>query len=797
MKPMTFWDRLSRAVRDRSFIVGTVLVSAFILLAALGPEVAPHNPFLRDRIQHIDGQLQRAPFPPSDLYPLGTDGEGRDMLSLLLFGARQTLVIAFVAMTVRLILGLLLGTISGWWPGSLFDRAVTAVTEFLAAIPALILAVLLVYAVGIRRGQVTFIIALSLVGWGEIAQIIRGHVITLRNRLFILASRAVGLGSGEILSRHVLPNLLSTLLALAALEMGGVLLLLGELGFLHIFIGGGGIYISDAIEASQVIHYFEMPDWGAMLGTSWAYFRSLPWLPMAPALAFFAAILGFNLFGYGLQRFIEKGRFHPSGWSVIRFFAVVAVLLLGARALLASSSLESQFTDMAEQFNLQRAWDDISFLSQPALEGRPPGPGGGHTAAGYIAQQFELAGLTPLTDGTYFQSFRSNVGRVTVPPTLEALAAGGEPVLSYTADDGISFAPSWPFSATAEIEGELVVLGDVGRYLADGYQLTLPMSTRGPDKIWVMLNSWEPLPISHFSSYIGTFPFAGVLRVSPDEAVEADDIPPASADDPTSVDPFPTLLVSESVIEEILERRGYDLSELQTQMESGESIVLTTGIQARAEVGLVYDEVAGANVLGYFPAADISTQGERILVVATYTGRPPEDGQIYPGADENASGVAVMLEVARLWHEIEFEPRRTVAFVALNEGSDNYYINHPILQTDIGDSWTVVRLHGLGAGETSLARLESSVGLARVFDQSARRFGVDTEEMWGPWQFLFVTPNWRGGLSEQQGYTGLVISRQGDEMSGTSADSLDHLDPGLIMEAGQTVAHYLMVLSNR
>ena len=138
MKELTLWDRLARAVRDRSFIVGSVLVTIFLLVAVLGPEVAPRNPFLRDRIQTIDGEMHIAPFPPSELYPLGTDDQGRDMLSLLLHGARQTLVIAFTVMVVRLLLGMLLGAISGWWPGGLFDRTVTAITELLSAIPALI-----------------------------------------------------------------------------------------------------------------------------------------------------------------------------------------------------------------------------------------------------------------------------------------------------------------------------------------------------------------------------------------------------------------------------------------------------------------------------------------------------------------------------------------------------------------------------------------------------------------------------------------------------------------------------------
>jgi ABC-type dipeptide/oligopeptide/nickel transport system permease subunit len=785
MRPQTFWQRVGRAMRDRSFIVGTVLVSLFVLVAVLGPEVAPHNPFHRDRVQTIDGELHRAPIPPCDLYPLGTDDQGRDMLSMLLYGARQTLVIAFVAMTMRLLLGLLLGTVAGWWPGSLFDRAVTALIEFLAAIPGLILAILLVFAVGIRRGQITFIVALSLVGWGEITQIVRGHVLTIRNKLFILASRAIGLSSAQVLSRHVLPNLLSTLLAMAALEMGGVLLLLGELGFVHVFIGGGGMYVDDGVNLGHVVHYFEVPDWGAMLGTSWSYFRTLPSLPLAPALAFFVAILGFNLFGYGLQRFIEKGRFHPSGWSVIRFFVVVALLLLGARALLASSSLEAQFADMARQFDVQRAWSDISYLTQPELEGRSTGPGGGFQAAGYVAYQFEQAGLTTLVNGTYYQSYPAVCGRVTAKPSVAVLGPDAEPRMRF--DRGISFDPLVYFQAEGSREEELVVLGNLrGRRAIGKIALLLdPLDLEG------QFSRWDYPPVSHD---------AVLLRLVPDDDLARNDIAPAfdgvfgtlSFDVTPSEYSLPTLLIGESAARQLLAEAGLDLDELRAALETGEHIDLETGLRVRVEVGLAYEEVSAANVVGYFPATDIRTQRERILVLATYTGPPPQEGVIFPGADDNASGVAVMLEVARLWRDLGFEPKRTVVFAALDTNGGFQFVNYPVFPTSFEDTWTTVIVDGIGAGGPRLARMESGVGLARAFDDSARRFGVHTQEL-EDWRFFFTS---RYG-SIDQAYSGLVVVRPGDDLSGTPADTLDHLDPELLAEAGRAVAHFLMVLSSR
>jgi peptide/nickel transport system permease protein len=795
MKPLTFWKRLGRAVRDQSFIVGSVLVTLFLLVAVLGPEVAPRNPFLRDRIQTIDGELQRAPIPPCDLYPLGTDDQGRDMLSMLLHGARQTLVIAFVATAVRLLLGLLLGTVAGWWPGSLFDRAVTALTEFLAAVPGLILAILLVFAVGIRRGQISFIVALSLVGWGEVTQIVRGHVLTIRNKLYILAARALGLSPAQVLSRHVLPNLLATLLALAALEMGGVLLLLGELGFVHIFVGGGGRYVDDGVQLGHVIHYFDVPDWGAMLGTSWRHFRSLPWLPMAPALAFFVTILGFNLFGYGLQRFIEKGRFHPSGWSLFRFFAVVALLLLGARALLASTGIEAQFTDLARQFDVQRAWKDAAYLTQPELEGRRTGPGGGFQAAGYIAYQFEQAGLTPLTKGDYYQSYVANCGWVTAEPTLAVLGPDGEPRVRL--DGGLSFDPLEAFQAEGAREEELMVLGNTPEAVAIRQVILL----------------LDPAEEFHVPWNYRVPAGAVVLRMVPDDSLGRNDLAPSTEHFGRFISSYPNLLIGESAARQLLAEAGLDLDELKTTLEAGERIKLETGLRVRVEAGLVYEEVSAANVVGYFPAGDKETEGDRILVATTYSGpyppqpplrggESPQEGVVYPGANEDVSGVAVMLEVARLWRDLGFVPKRTVVFAAFDAGGGSYFVNHPAIPVTTSDTWTAVILQEVGAGEPGLARMEMGSGLARAFDQSARRFGVRTEEL-EEGRFFFIA---QYGASSRYGairvtsdvsYSGLAVTRLGDELSGTPADTLDHLDPALLAETGRAVAHYLMVLSSR
>jgi len=780
MKPLTFWQRLGHAVRDPYFLLGSILVAAIVLVMVLGPEVAPKNPYLVKPIQWVDGEVYRAPLAPGDVYRLGTDDLGRDLLSMLLYGARTTLILAFFATVVRLLLGLVLGTFAGWWPGSLFDRGVTAIVEFLAAIPGLILAMLVIFAIGIQQGHIAFVIGLSVVGFGEIAQIMRGHVITIRNEPYIEAARSVGLSSAGILSRHVLPNLMATLLALAALEMGAVLLLLGELGFLSVFIGGGRVGFNMGTWESA--HYFDVPDWGAMLGTSWRWFRSYPWLPLVPAAAFFIAILGFNLFGYGLQRFVERGRFHPSGWSVIRFLIVVTLILVAARALLEGAGIEAQFAKLVRDFEVERVQADIAHLTGPDVQS----PGASHVpqegevsaTAAYIAAQFEAAGLSYL-ESSYFQPYTTYRDRVTARPSLEVI----EP--HAVAVDGIAFDPYQAFQAEGIIEAELVIVANVSRVRSEG--------------ILLLLNPDERLQVG----WNVRRPFDGALRLVPDDELPARDKPPtfdnSSYLTPERLPDYPHLLVSETAARQMVEQAGMDLDALLAALEAGEEIEMPTGLQVRLTYGLTYDEMTATNIVGYIPGVDVGSRGDRILLAASYADIPSADGVVPLGADENSSGIAVLLETARLLQELEMVPKRTIAFAALDEGGGARFVQASGFPSSRSNLWTVVEIEGLGAGEPRLGRAESGPGLVRAFDQSARRFGVRTQDL-ARWPFFFITGASRQDWSEptfDSSYQGLAVIRPGDELSGTKEDTPDRLDPEVLAKTGQAIAHFVMVLGFR
>jgi peptide/nickel transport system permease protein len=768
------WTRILRAAKDASFIIGAVLVAILITLAVIGPEIAPHNPYLIQRIQWVDGQLERAPIEPNNTYPLGTDPLGRDILSLLLYGARTTLVIAMLATTVRILLGLVLGALAGWWPGGVVDRFVTIVAGFFAAIPGLILAILIVYAVGIRSGQIAFVVALSIVGWGEVAQIFRSHVFDIRKESFIEAAQAVGLSSIEILSRHVLPNLLATMLALISLEMASALLLLGELGFVNVFLGSGAILPGGPFMPN--VFTFETPDWGAMIGTNWRSFRALPWLPGAPAAAFFISILSFNLFGYGLQRFSERGRFYPSGLSVLRFVAIAAAILFGVQYVLANTGPEAAYESLAGRFDIQRTWKDVTFLSADEFEGRATGTEGANLAASYIAQQFGEAGLTPFPTGTYFQTYPTQHGKVTAMPEIEILDSDGQ--VLRTLREGLSLDPAQPFNFTGEYEDELAIFGN--------YNFWASRFTGG----FFFIVGAEEDGLRYDSAVLS-------IRVVPDERLQKVNTAPTFLGPLAFLNQEPTLLIGETAASELIAELGYDLDELSQTLDEEEEVWIDTDTRVRVLVGLEYEQVPGVNVVGYIPGSDIRVQTQRILVAVPYTGPSPYGNTIYPGADENASGVGVMLEILRLWQEIEFEPDHTVVFAAFDENGGEYFIQEPILPTRSTDTWSTVIIYGVGAGGNGrLGRLDTGSALANVFDQSARTMGVRTEAI-DYWPFFFSGGGGRGwDIPADPAYSGIVVTRPGDAYSGTPLDTSDNLSPGYIEDAGRALAHFLMIISS-
>ena len=267
-----------------------------------------------------------------------------------------------------------------------------------------------------------FIIAICVIGWGEITQYIRSQVMYYKPQLFIEAAYSVGAGSRHILANHILPNLLPSILVLAALECGSILMLLAELGFLNVFLGGGfKAAIAEGSRMQAIYYYFsDIPEWGALLANIRNWWRSYPWLAWYPGVFFFLAIFAFNIFGEGLRRFMDETRISLR-LLFNRYVALagIAVLLLGW-ALYRSGSPLDVYTSQARQFSAQNAMQDIAELSSAPYQGRESGTEGYDLAAETIARRMEEVGLLPGgQQNTYIQENKAIQSHLNAVPLLD------------------------------------------------------------------------------------------------------------------------------------------------------------------------------------------------------------------------------------------------------------------------------------------------------------------------------------------------------------------------------------------
>lgn len=241
----------------------------FLIIGLFGPWIAPHD--------YAQQDLSNRFLPPlSPGYLLGTDQLGRDILSGLIGGARITLLIGFVVLVFGAILGVGIGVISGYIGGK-FDAFIMRITDIWLAFPFLILAIALVAALG--GGLDKLIIALILVSWVVFARPIRGEALSLREREYVLSARALGVSRPQIIMKHLLPNLLPSILVLSSLELGAIILMEASLSFLGLGVTGG-----DAT-------------WGGMLSDGRAYIGEAWWLATFPGLAIFLLVMSVNVIG--------------------------------------------------------------------------------------------------------------------------------------------------------------------------------------------------------------------------------------------------------------------------------------------------------------------------------------------------------------------------------------------------------------------------------------------------------------------------------------------------------------------
>jgi peptide/nickel transport system permease protein len=267
MKMMT-----NRFKKNKRAMVGLWMVSVFIVVAIFAPLIAPYDP--------IEQNMQIMLEKPSIKHPFGTDEFGRDLLSRIIYGAQISLAIGTIGVLIAVVFGVALGTIAGYF-GGWIDHIIMRIMDIFMAFPSFLLALAIVSVLG--PGMVNVMIAIGIFSIPNFSRIARSSVISIKNKEFIEATRAMGGTDTRIIIKHLIPNSISPIIVLSTMRIATAIITAAGLSFL-----GMGAQPPT-------------PEWGAMLSTGREYLRVAPHVSTIPGLAIMFLVLGFNMLGDGLR----------------------------------------------------------------------------------------------------------------------------------------------------------------------------------------------------------------------------------------------------------------------------------------------------------------------------------------------------------------------------------------------------------------------------------------------------------------------------------------------------------------
>ena len=258
---------------NRLAVAGLLIIVALVLVAILADQLAPYSPYVGDlRATRL--------LPPSAAHWFGTDDQGRDILSRVIFGTRITLVVVVLVALLAAPIGLAVGTIAGY-AGGYLDATLMRITDIFLAFPRLILALAFVAALG--PGIENAVIAIAITSWPPYARIARAETLTIRRSEYIAAVEMIGASAWRVVLRHIMPLCVSSVIVRVTLDMAGIILTAAGLGFLGL--------------GAQP----PTPEWGAMIANGRLYVLDHWWVAAAPGAAIFVVSLAFNLLGDGLR----------------------------------------------------------------------------------------------------------------------------------------------------------------------------------------------------------------------------------------------------------------------------------------------------------------------------------------------------------------------------------------------------------------------------------------------------------------------------------------------------------------
>ena len=277
-RPVGLWtDALRRMRRSPTAIIGASIVGFFVFVAVFAPFLAPYDP--------TRGNLAESYLPPNAEHWFGTNIQGQDVLSRIIFGSRMTLGIAVMSVTIGVTIGALLGALAGYFRGWV-DAVIMRFVDIMLSIPGLLFAIAVVTFLG--RGIVQIAIAIAILNIPIFARLLRASLLSLRESDYVIAARSVGVRGPALLVRHMLPNAIGPLIVQATLALATAVVDAAALGFL-------GLGPPDP----------RTPEWGMMLSDTYRYLNDAVYLAFFPGIAIVVSVLGFNLLGDGMREALD------------------------------------------------------------------------------------------------------------------------------------------------------------------------------------------------------------------------------------------------------------------------------------------------------------------------------------------------------------------------------------------------------------------------------------------------------------------------------------------------------------
>lgn len=278
----TFKHFVRSALKSKSAMFGFVVLLILIFCAVFSPYLAPNDPYTVDLMMHLK--------PPAWMeggswqYPLGTDSLGRCVLSRIIYGSRISLLVGTVAVVISGILGVALGLISGYY-GKWVDDIIMRVADIFLAFPFVLLAIAVLTILGSGISKVIIILVVS--GWVTYARLVRGEVISAREREYVEAAKAIGLPSRTIIFKHILPNCINSVIVIASFSFSSTIISEASLSFL-------GLGVSP-----------DTPTWGGMISLAREYIYNGTWLAIFPGIAIVISVLGINILGDWIRDYLD------------------------------------------------------------------------------------------------------------------------------------------------------------------------------------------------------------------------------------------------------------------------------------------------------------------------------------------------------------------------------------------------------------------------------------------------------------------------------------------------------------